>query len=110
VKTVSVILLLASNFIKGALLSGLDTARVILHKPTNTRAGLARLSYPELSPAYASLLGTMVTLTPGTTLVDIDTTRHELVLHLLDLEQRDATLQSIRRDFAEPLAMLSGGK
>ena len=96
------------NFIKGTLVSGLETARIILLKPEDTRSGLTRMAYPDISPALASLLGTMVTLTPGTTLIDIDTTRNELVLHLLDLEQREATLQSIQHDFAKPLAMLSG--
>ena len=101
------VMLLTFNFIKGALVSGMDTARIILRRPEDTHSGLTRMAYPELSPALASLLGTMVTLTPGTTLVDIDIARHELVLHLLDLGQREATLQLIQRDFAEPLSMLS---
>ena len=107
-KNLFAVMLLTVNFIKGVLISGMDTARIILRKPGDTRSGLTRMTYPEISPALASVLGTMVTLTPGTTLIDIDTERHELVLHLLDLGQREATLQSIQRDFAGPLTMLSG--
>ncbi len=103
------LMILGINFIKGTLLSGIETARVILQKPQATRGGLTHISYPELSPTLASILGMMVTLTPGTTLIDIDFSRNELILHLLDLEQRNSTVESIKQDFIDPLSTLSGG-
>jgi multicomponent K+:H+ antiporter subunit E/multicomponent Na+:H+ antiporter subunit E len=101
--------LLIFNFIKGVLLSGWDTARMILRQ-TPAAGGLTRMTYGQLSPAAASVLGAMVTLTPGTTVVDIDLAQGEFVLHLLDLSQREATLAAIRRDFSVPLASLTGGQ
>ncbi len=50
----------------------------------------------------------LVTLTPGTTAVAIDTQRRELLLHLLDLDQAEATIDEIRRDLAAPIARLTG--
>lgn len=101
------LLLLTFNFIKGALLSGWDTARVILRRPA-TAGGLTRIRYGELGPAAASVLGALVTLTPGTTVVEIDLEQREFVLHLLDLSRREDALATIQRDFAAPLALLMG--
>jgi len=96
------------NFIKGALLSGWDTARVILFQSHCIHGGMTRMAYGELSPAQASLLGALITLTPGTTTVAIDLDKREFLLHLLDLTQRDATLASITHDFVEPFNRLKG--
>jgi multisubunit Na+/H+ antiporter MnhE subunit len=70
--------------------------------------GFARLAYGDLGPGGASLLGVLVTLTPGTTSLEIDTERREIRLHLLDASQAEATLAAIERDFARPLRALSG--
>ena len=58
-----------------------------------------------MSPTGAALLGCLVTLTPGTTVIDIDMARHEMLLHLLDLSQAEATVASIRKEF-EPYVTL----
>lgn len=99
------LLLLLFNFCKGVLLSSWDTARVILRQ-TVPSGGLIHMDYGDLSPTAASLLGALVTLTPGTTVVKIDLEKRELVLHLLNLSHREATLATIHHDFTTPLAIL----
>lgn len=96
------------NIIKQTVLSGWDTARVILQDPGVVHSGLTRMSYEALDPKAASLLGAFISLTPGTTTVSIDLQRRELLLHLLDLERRDATVAIIHRDFLQPLLELRG--
>ncbi len=103
------LVLLIFNFAKGALLSGLDTARLILRR-NPPAGGLTRMAYGELDPTAASILGAMVTLTPGTTVMEIDLEQGEFVLHLLDPSRRETTLATIRRDFIGPLAGLTGGR
>ena len=98
------------NLVKGLLLSGWDTARVILLGPGRVRSGIARFPYGELDDRMASLLGVMITVTPGSTTVLIDLERRELALHLLDLDRRDATLAEIQRDLVTPLLRLSRGQ
>lgn len=102
------LLLLLASLLKELALSGWSTARVILEPRGQVQAGFARLDYGDLGPGAASLLGVLVTLTPGTTSLEIDTDRHEIRLHLLDASQTDATLAAIRRDFVAPLRALSG--
>ncbi len=101
---------LVFNFIKGAVLSGWDTARVIMQNPSAVHSGLTRISYGELGPKTASLLGALISLTPGTTTVAVDLQRRELLLHLLDMERREATIAVIHHDFVTPLLELRGGQ
>ena len=99
---------LAFNFIRDVILSGWDTARVILRDPGILNSGTTRMAYGELNPAYASLLGALISLTPGTTMIAMDLQRREFLLHLLDLRHRDVTIATIQRDFVVPLLELQG--
>jgi multisubunit Na+/H+ antiporter MnhE subunit len=102
------LLLLLANLSKELALSGWSTARVILAPRGQVQPGFARLAYGDLGPGAASLLGVLVTLTPGTTSLDVDTERREIRLHLLDSRQAEATLAAIERDFVRPLRALFG--
>ncbi len=101
------LLLLLTNLLKELALSGWSTARVILAPRGRVQGGFACLDYGDLGPDAASLLGVLATLTPGTTSLKIDTERHEILLHLLDSRQTEATLAAIQRDFVLPLRALS---
>lgn len=103
------LLRLLLNTVRGAIASGWVTARIILIRPNLTRSGLVRLDYGRLDGGGAAVLAALITLTPGTTAVEIDTERHELLLHLLDLDRAEATLGQIRTDLIEPLQRLTGG-
>jgi multicomponent K+:H+ antiporter subunit E/multicomponent Na+:H+ antiporter subunit E len=50
----------------------------------------------------------MITLTPGTTTIDIDLERREMLLHVLDASDLDGMLAAIRRDFERYLVVLFG--
>lgn len=100
------VLMLAFNFLKSALLSGLDTARLILRDQRCAHSGLARMPYGDLGDTSASILSALVTLTPGTTVIEINLQQKEFVLHLLDLEQQDVIITTIQHDFIAPLQIL----
>lgn len=104
------VLVLIWRFFKATALSAGATVRVILTEADAPRRGFARLGYGDLSDGGVVLLAALVTLTPGTSTVDIDPARRELVLHVLDTANLDATLAVLRRDFLEPLGVLFGGR
>lgn len=106
-KIVVAITMLLINFIKMALLSGIDTARLILAGHNVAQDGLARIDYGDLNPGVASFLGAMLTLTPGTTLIDIDIEKRQLVMHLLTLSSYEKTVDIIQRDFCDHLKVIS---
>ncbi|MGB5496286.1 MAG: Na+/H+ antiporter subunit E, partial [Sedimenticolaceae bacterium] len=64
--------------------------------------------FAPLSARGAALLGSMVSLTPGTTTIDIDMERYELLLHVLDASDTDALVDGIRREFEPGLRTLFG--
>lgn len=106
----SALILLAFNFVKEAIISGGITAMLILRGGKTLQPGFVRMPYGDLGETAADLLGALVSLTPGTTTVDIDPERRELLLHLLDVTRAERTLDSIRRDFLLPVRTLFGGK
>ncbi|MFZ0107199.1 MAG: Na+/H+ antiporter subunit E [Thiobacillus sp.] len=106
----SALIWLVFNFVKEAIVSGGITALLILRGGKDLQPGFVRLSYGDLGETAADLLGALVSLTPGTTTVDIDPERRELLLHLLDVTREEQTLGAIRRDFLQPVRTLFGGK
>jgi multisubunit Na+/H+ antiporter MnhE subunit len=86
------------RFALHCVLAGVATARIILRR-TPPPAGLVRLPFAPMSATGAAVLGALVTLTPGSTTIDIDLERRELLLHLLDVRAAEATLAVIRDDF-----------
>jgi len=93
------------RFLGHCVLAGLSTARIILQR-TPTRAGFVRLSFAPMSPPGAAVLGALVTLTPGSSAIDIDLERREILLHLLDLRDKETVLEAIRRDFEKDICTL----
>ncbi len=98
------------RFLRAVVLSGAQTVRVILAGalPGEPAAALLRVRFSPLSRRGAALLGCLVSLTPGTTTIDVDLERRELLLHVLDASDPEALAAGIRRDFERPLAVLCG--
>ena len=100
--------LLLMRFLIEVVLSGWATARLIVAGGGEMRPGFARMSYGDLSETGAVVLGLLISLTPGTTTVDIDPARRELLLHLLDTTQTGETLATIRHRFERYVRVLFG--
>lgn len=90
------------------VLSGWSTGWLILAGGSSLKPGFARISYGEISEAGAVMLGLLLTLTPGTTTLDIDPVRRELLLHLLDTRAVAGTLDAIGQRFVHPIRVLFG--
>lgn len=97
---------LTLQFLVQLVMSGFTTAWSIVRPGAPPTAGLVRMRFSDLDPRGAALLGCMTTLTPGTTAVDIDMARGEMLLHLLDVSGADATVAGLRRRFEVPLRLL----
>jgi multisubunit Na+/H+ antiporter MnhE subunit len=94
------------RFLAQVVRSGIAIARLILAGGPAPWPGLVRYPYPPMSERGAALLGALITLTPGTTTIDIDPGRREMLLHLLDAAGAEQALASIRRDFEGRVAAL----
>ncbi len=111
-KRLAAALRLAARFVRALLVSGWPTVVAIARAsgtggPAPTPVFL-RVRFAPMSEAGAALLGCMVSLTPGTTTLDIDMRVHELLLHVLDGADPAAVVQGIRDDFEPDLITLFG--
>lgn len=93
------------GFVAHAVLAGVSTMRIIVQR-RRPAAGFVRLRIVPMSAAGAAVLGAMVSLTPGSSVVDIDMERREMLVHLLDVAGADAAVAAIRRDFERRIARL----
>ncbi len=99
---------LLASFVWQLLLSGVATLRIILSPRLAARPALLRYEFAPMSEAGAALLACLVTLTPGTTVVDIDMASRSLLLHVLDGAAGAATADGIRRHFERHVRVLCG--
>jgi multisubunit Na+/H+ antiporter MnhE subunit len=97
---------LAATFLWQVVNAGVATAWLILRPGKRPQPALVRMRFAGLNETGAALLGCMITLTPGTTAIDIDMERGEMLLHLLDGSDPDAALASVHADFERPLRAL----
>jgi len=100
-------------FFWAVVTSGLATIRVILSASLGGTApapGFVRFRYAPMSDQGAALLAAMITLTPGTTAIDIDPDTRVMTLHLLDVAGAEESIADIRRSFEPPLVALFGAR
>lgn len=106
------LLVLLLRFLKAVVLSGMQTVQVILATAPGgapARTGtFVRVRFVPMNATGAALLGCMVSLTPGTTTLDIDMDQHELLLHVLDETAVQEMLDGIRTDFEPGLVAVFG--
>lgn len=98
---------LALVFLLDLVHSGLATAWLIVRPGPAPTPGLLRVPFSGLDERGAAVLGALISLTPGTTTLDIVLDeapgRGELLLHLLDASDIDGAAAAIRRRFEVPL-------
>lgn len=91
-------------FLRALVSSNIELVRVVLFQ---RREALAPgfLTYPveTLSKLEILVLSHCITLTPGTTTVEISPDFRRLTVHALDARAPEATLKSIKRDLEDPI-------
>jgi multicomponent K+:H+ antiporter subunit E/multicomponent Na+:H+ antiporter subunit E len=93
------------RFLWHCVLSGLTTARMILVR-RSPPAGLVKMKYEPMSHTGVAILGAVVTLTPGSSTVDINLEQREILLHLLDVRTAEESIAGIRRNFEQDIREL----
>lgn len=92
------------HFLRALVLANVQLARAVLFQ---RRADLAPgfLCYPVegLSKLEVLVLSHCITLTPGTTTVEISPDFTRLVVHAFDARDPDALVRDIRRDLEAPI-------
>lgn len=104
--------LLLFRFLGAVVVAGFTTVATIAGTGLGLRqmpaSGFIRFRFAPMSEQGAALLGAMVSLTPGTTVIDIDMEAREMAVHMLDLSQADGMVRSLRLTFEPGLVTLFG--
>jgi multisubunit Na+/H+ antiporter MnhE subunit len=98
--------ILLTRFVVQVVVSGIATAWMIVRPGARPVPGLLRMRFHDLDPVGAALLGCIISLTPGTTTIDVDVERGELLLHLLDASDPSKTVATIRAQFERSMQVL----
>jgi len=99
---------LAYRFFLAVIRSGVQTTLTILRPDSAMKPGFIDYYFEPMTETGATLLGSLITLTPGTTTVDIDMESRRLLVHLLDTRGAESACAEIRSDFEEPIRVLFG--
>jgi multisubunit Na+/H+ antiporter MnhE subunit len=93
-----------SRFVRALLVSNLQMARVVLFRPVRDLAP-DFIAYPisGLTPLEIVVLSHCITLTPGTTSVEISADRTTLLVHALEADDPAGVCAAIKRDLEAPL-------
>ncbi|MBK7565276.1 MAG: Na+/H+ antiporter subunit E [Propionivibrio sp.] len=93
------------RFVGHCFSAGFASARIVLQR-NRPQAGVIRARVAPMSETGAALLGGLVSLAPGSTVIDIDLARREMLMHVLDIDAAESALASIRKDFEGDVATL----
>jgi multisubunit Na+/H+ antiporter MnhE subunit len=79
--------------------SGWQISWRILRPTPGIAPGFVAYRFQPMAPAATTLLACLISLTPGTTAVDVDVAAGQIRLHLLNASASEAALQEIRSLF-----------
>lgn len=78
----------------------------ILRRPRDFAPCYAEYRLAPMGPGATTVLACMISLTPGTTAVEVDAVAGRIRLHLLDGEASGEALREIRSHFEDPVRVL----
>lgn len=90
------------------LVANVAVAKIVLGNTRNIRPAFVDVPL-DMDDAYvATILGSIITLTPGTLTIDIDMDRRIVHIHGLDVPDTAAVIADIKRRYETPLKEIFG--
>lgn len=91
-------------FVRELVLANIAVAKSVLFQPLHRLSpGFVRYSIKGLSEFEVLVLSHCITLTPGTTSVEVSENRDTLVVHALDSSNPDAVCTGIKKTLEAPI-------
>jgi multicomponent K+:H+ antiporter subunit E len=90
------------------VVANVEVARLVLGPADRLHPAFIELPLEIEDPFVATLLASIITLTPGTLSVDIDRDRRVLLVHALDVTDVPAAIDTIKRRYEAPLREIFG--
>jgi len=87
---------LALLFVRELILSALRVAALVIRPRLDLRPALVAFPLTVTSDVEITLLANLITLTPGTLSVDVSQDRRHLLIHAIDVRDREELIRGIR--------------
>jgi multicomponent Na+:H+ antiporter subunit E len=94
-------------FIKELILSNIAVLRVILKPRLDIRPGIFSLTTELTRDWEITILANLITLTPGTLVVDISPDNKVLYIHAMDIDDVEEAIKSIKNTFERAIMEVS---
>jgi multicomponent K+:H+ antiporter subunit E len=85
------------------VIANLQVARLVLGPTARLRPALVEVPIDIEDPLVAAILGSIISLTPGTVSIDIDFERRHILVHALDVADKAALIATIKKSYEAPL-------
>jgi multicomponent K+:H+ antiporter subunit E len=85
------------------VLANWQVARLVLGPQPKLRPAFVVMPVDIEDPFVATLLASIISLTPGTVLIEFDRAARNFHIHFLDITSPDAALRQIKRRYEAPL-------
>ena len=103
-----VALRLATVVLWDIVVANLAVARRVLGPLGRLKPGFIEVPLDLAHPDAVALLGSIIAITPGTVVADIDDARTRILVHVLDLEDPGQLVAEIKHRYERPLKEIFG--
>lgn len=94
-------------FIKELILSNLEILKIIIKPKLDVRPGIFALPIDVKKDWEITVLANLITLTPGTLVIDVSDDRKLLYVHAMDITDVDEAINSIKNSFEKAIKEVS---
>ena len=94
-------------FLRELVLSNWAVLKVVLRPKLDMRPGIFALETKLTSDWEITLLANLITLTPGTLVVDVSSDNKILYIHAMDIEDAEEAIEDIRGSFEKAIMEVS---
>lgn len=101
-------LALTGRVLLDIVVANVEVARLVLGPVAQLRPAWLELPLEVSSPYVATILASIVSLTPGTVSVEIDMAARRLLIHALNAPDPAAAIATIKRRYEAPLKEIFG--
>lgn len=101
------IIKLLGIFIRELILSNFAVLKVILQPKLHVTPGIFAMETVLTEAWQITILSNLITLTPGTLVVDISDDNKTLYIHAMDISDKESTVKSIQNSFEKAILEVS---
>jgi multicomponent Na+:H+ antiporter subunit E len=94
-------------FIRELILSNISVLKVILKPKLDIRPGIFALSTELQKDWEITILANLITLTPGTLVIDVSNDNKVLYIHAMDIADAEEAINSIKNTFEKAIMEVS---